>query len=74
MKEGRPGLRTLTCSRAARLAVLSLSTETCSGCRLWKNSSPLGPGPICTHSRQHGRGQGLLLALACGKASGQSRQ
>jgi len=51
VKEGRPGLRTLTCSRAARLAVLSLSTETSSGCRLWKNSSPLGPGPICTHSR-----------------------
>lgn len=23
---------------------------------------------------QHGRGQGLLLALACGKACGQSRQ
>lgn len=41
----------LTWSRAAGLAVLSLSTETSRGRRLWNNSSPLGPGPSCTQSR-----------------------
>lgn len=43
--------QTLTWSRAAGLAVLSLSTDTRRGCRLWKSSSPLGPGPSCTQSR-----------------------
>ena len=42
---------TLTWSRAAGLAVLSLSTETRRGCRPWNSSSPLGPGPSCTQSR-----------------------
>lgn len=40
--------------------MLSLSTETRRGCRLWNSSSPLGPGPSCTQSRPS-----MAAARAC---------